>query len=77
MLGALLAVSVPGAMQGDGQVLAGGHWPGWRCQECPCPLLWELGVILSPHGHAVFSVKNWEARKGGEVWNKDAGIILD
>lgn len=63
VLGAVLAVSIPGAMQGEDQSPAVGHW--------------QLGGILSPHRHAVFSVKSWEARKGGEVWNKDAGIMLD
>lgn len=37
VLGVLLAVSIPRAMQGEGQILAVGHWPGWRCQECPVP----------------------------------------
>lgn len=35
VLGAVLAVSVPGATQGEDQSPAVGHWLGWRC-GVPC-----------------------------------------
>lgn len=50
-------------LEGTGE--AGGAWAG----------LGRAGV--SPHGYTVFSVESWEARKGGEVWNRDAWIMLD
>lgn len=43
VLGAVLAVSVPGATQGEGQSPAVGHWLGWRCQECPVPTALAAG----------------------------------
>lgn len=46
VLEALLAMSVPGAMQGDGQILAIGHWLGWGWQECTVPT--ALGAGCDP-----------------------------
>lgn len=56
VLGAVLAVSVPGATQGEGQSLAVGHWLGWRCQKCPVPTALAAGwVPLSSRTRCILS----------------------
>lgn len=69
-----------GTASGSGRRgLVGLKVPGAPCARCSRGRagLKRAGGVLPPHGHTVFSVESWEARKGGEVWNKDARIMLD